>query len=226
MCERNEYPRPMVTVDTIVFALRQDDLQVLLVRRRHPPFEGTWAIPGGFVDMDETLETAARRELQEETGLTGITLEQLYTFGDPGRDPRGRSITVAYFAVVPGGSVVARAGDDAAEVGWWSIYNLPPLAFDHDKILTYALTRLRYKLEYTAVGFGLLPEQFTLTQLQAAYEIVLGVRLDKRNFRRKILSGGILSPAGGYSLTEGRPARLYRYRDDAVAEVKARRLFP
>jgi len=216
----------MVTVDTIVFALREDDLQVLLVRRRHPPFEGTWAIPGGFVEMDETLETAARRELEEETGLAGVALEQLYTFGDPGRDPRGRSITVAYFAAVPAGSMGARAGDDAAEVGWWSIYDLPPLAFDHDKILAYALTRLRYKLEYTAVGFSLLPEQFTLTQLQAAYEIVLGVRLDKRNFRRRILSAGILSATGGYCVGEGRPARLYRYRDDAVAEVKARRLFP
>jgi len=226
MYERNEYPRPMVTVDTIVFALREDDLQVLLVRRRHPPFEGTWAIPGGFVEMDETLETAAQRELEEETGLACVALEQLYTFGDPGRDPRGRSITVAYFAAVPAGSVVARAGDDAAEVGWWSINDLPPLAFDHDEILAYALTRLRYKLEYTAVGFSLLPEQFTLTQLQAAYEIVLGVRLDKRNFRRKILSAGILSPAGGYCAGEGRPARLYQYRDDAVAEVKARRLFP
>ncbi len=227
MCERDEYPRPMVTVDTIIFVLRDDDLQVLLVRRRHPPFEGMWAIPGGFVEMDETLETAARRELQEETGLTGVPLEQLYTFGDPGRDPRGRSITVAYFAAVPAGSVVARAGDDAAEVGWWSIYDLPPLAFDHDKILAYALTRLRYKLEYTAVGFSLLPEQFTLTQLQAAYEIVLGVRLDKRNFRRKILSAGILSSRRA-ATASARGARrcLYRYRDDAVAEVKARRLFP
>jgi 8-oxo-dGTP diphosphatase len=216
----------LVTVDTAIFALRDDDLQVLLVKRKHSPFEGMWAIPGGFVEMDETLEAAARRELQEETGLTGVYLEQLYTFGDPGRDPRGRSITVVYFAALPAGSVAPRAGDDAAEVGWWSIYHLPPLAFDHAKILHYALTRLRYKLEYTAVGFSLLPEEFTLPQLQAAYEIVLGVKLDKRNFRRKILSAGIVEPAGGYRCGEGRPACQYRYRDDAVAEVKARRLFP
>jgi len=221
----NPIHRPFVTVDTIIFALRADDLQVLLVKRRYSPFEGMWAIPGGFVEADETLEAAARRELQEETGLTGVTLEQLYTFGDPGRDPRGRSITVACFGAVPASGAVARAGDDAAEVGWWSIYDLPPLAFDHDKILSYALTRLRYKLEYSAVGFSLLPEAFTLTELQAAYEIVLGVKLDKRNFRRRVLSAGIIEPAGGYRCGEGRPACLYRYRGDAAAEVKARRLF-
>jgi len=226
MSKANSHPHPFVTVDAVLFSLRDGDLRVLLIRRKRPPFEGAWAIPGGFVEIDETLEAAARRELQEETGLTGIALEQLYTFGDPGRDPRGRSITVAYFAAIPAAGPNARAGDDAAEAGWWSIYNLPPLAFDHDKILSYALTRLRYKLEYTAVGFSLMPGQFTLTQLQAAYEIVLGIKLDKRNFRRKILGAGIIEPAGGCRLGEGRPACLYRYRDDAVAEIKARRLFP
>jgi len=222
----NRHRRPFVTADAVIFALRDGDLQVLLVRRSHPPFQGMWAIPGGFVEMDETLEAAARRELQEETGLTGVTLEQLYTFGDPGRDPRGRSITVVYFAAVPDGRVAPRAGDDAAEVGWWSIYDLPPLAFDHDKILACALTRLRYKLEYTGVGLNLLPEQFTFAQLQAAYEIVLDVKLDKRNFRRKILGAGIIEPAGGCRLGEGRPARLFRCRDEAMAKLKARRLFP
>jgi 8-oxo-dGTP diphosphatase len=226
VAKRDRYPRPFVTVDAVIFALRDGDLQVLLVKRRHPPFQCGWAIPGGLIEMDETLEAAARRELQEETGLTGVSLEQLYTFGDPGRDPRGRSITVVYLAAVSAGSVAPRAGDDAAEVGWWSIYDLPPLAFDHDKILSHALTRLRYKLEYTAVGFSLLPEAFTLTELQAAYEIVLGVKLDKRNFRRRVLSAGIIEPAGGYRCGEGRPACLYRYRGDAAAEVKARRLFP
>ncbi len=222
--------RPLVTVDVVIFTLRQGDLRVLLVRRRRPPYEGMWAIPGGFIRSDETLEAAATRKLEEETGLRDVYLEQLFTFGHPQRDPRDRVITIAYMAVMPATNVVPRADGEfqtgAQNVRWWSIYDLPPLAFDHEDILRYALTRLRYKLEYTAVGFELLPEQFTLTELQTAYEIVLGESLDKRNFRRKILSAGIIEPTGGYRSGEGRPARLYRYREDAVAEVKARRLFP
>jgi 8-oxo-dGTP diphosphatase len=221
-----DYPRPSVTVDVVIFTLRDNDLQVLLVKRKHPPFEGMWAIPGGFVGMDESLEEAALRELEEETGVRDVYLEQLYTFGDPGRDPRGRVITVAYFAVAPADALRPRAGDDASETRWWSIYNLPPLAFDHADILAYALQRLRYKLEYTAVGFELLPETFTLSELQAAYEVVLGEKLDKRNFRRKILGAGVIEETGAYRTGEGRPAKLYRFREDAVAEVKARRLFP
>lgn len=225
MSESSSGPRPLVTVDVVIFALRHDDLQVLLIRRRQWPYEGMWAIPGGFVGPDEPLEAAAVRKLAEETGLTDVYLEQLYTFGRPDRDPRDRVITVAYFAVVPAGRIIPRA-EDGEQVRWWSIYHQPPLAFDHADILHYALTRLRYKLEYTAVGFELLPETFTLTELQMAYEIVLGEKLDKRNFRRKILSAGVIEPGGGYRTGEGRPARLYHYREDAVAEVKARRLFP
>jgi 8-oxo-dGTP diphosphatase len=185
-----------------------------------------WAIPGGFVGIEESLETAALRELEEETGVRDVYLEQLYTFGDPDRDPRGRVITVAYFAVLPITSIDPTAGGDAAETRWWSIYDLPSLAFDHAGILSYALQRLRYKLEYTAVGFELLPESFTLSELQAAYEVVLGEELDKRNFRRKILSAEVIEETGEYRTGEGRPARLYHFREDAVAEVKARRLFP
>lgn len=221
-----DHPRPSVTVDVIIFTLRANDLQVLLIKRGHPPFEGMWAIPGGFVDIVESLEDAALRELEEEAGVRDVYLEQLYTFGDPGRDPRGRTITVAYFALVTATAIHPRAGDDAAEARWWSVYDLPPLAFDHADILAYALQRLRYKLEYTAVGFELLPDTFTLSELQAAYEIVLGETLDKRNFRRKILSAGIIEGIGEYRAGEGRPAKLHRFRDDAVAEVKARRLFP
>jgi len=221
-----DYPRPSVTVDVIIFTLRDNDLQALLVKRGHPPFEGMWAIPGGFVGIDESLEEAALRELEEETGVRDVYLEQLYTFGNPGRDPRGRVITVAYFALVPADAVQLRSGDDAAETRWWSVYDLPPLAFDHADILAYALKRLRYKLEYTAVGFELLPEVFTLSELQAAYEIILGEKLDKRNFRRKIISAGVIEETGEYRVGEGRPAKLYRFRADAVAEVKVRRLFP
>ena len=217
--------RPLVTVDVVIFTLRQDELRVLLIRRGHPPQQGMWAIPGGSVRPDEALEAAALRRLAEETGLVDVYLEQLYTFGDPDRDPRDRIITVAYFAVVPPTGEVPPT-DKGGHVRWWSIYHLPPLAFDHDQVLSYALTRLRYKLEYTAVGFELLPAEFSLTELQTAYEIVLGERLDKRNFRRKILGAGIIEPSGQYRTGDGRPARLYRYREDAVSEVKGRRLFP
>jgi 8-oxo-dGTP diphosphatase len=221
-----DYPRPFVTVDVIIFTLHGDDLQALLVKRRHPPFEGMWAIPGGFVNIDESLEEAALRELEEETHVRDVYLEQLYTFGEPTRDPRGRVITVVYFALVPADAIRPTAGDDATEARWWSIYDLPRLAFDHAAILAYALQRLRYKLEYSAVGFELLPESFTLSELQGAYEIILGESLDKRNFRRKILAADAIEETGGYRTGEGRPAKLYRFRDDVVAEVKARRLFP
>ncbi|MGB5058026.1 MAG: NUDIX domain-containing protein [Candidatus Promineifilaceae bacterium] len=222
-----EYERPSVTVDVVIFSLVDNDLQVLLVKRKFPPFAGIWALPGGFVHMDESLENAAMRELAEETGVTDVYTEQLYTFGAPQRDPRTRVITVAYFALVPHHAIQHHPGDDAAETAWHSVFDLPSLAFDHEEILTYALQRLRYKLEYTAVGFELLPDVFTLSELQYAYEIILGEQLDKRNFRRKILSAEILEETGRKKKEgEGRPAMLYRYRKDAVAEVKSRRLFP
>ena len=221
-----DYPHPSVTVDVVIFTLREDDLQVLLIKRAHPPCEGMWAIPGGFVDVGESLEKAALRELEEETGVREVYLEQLYTFGDPGRDSRGHVITVAYFALVPVSAIDPRAGSDAAETGWWSVYDLPSLAFDHADILSYALERLRYKLEYTAVGFELLPETFVLSELRTAYEIILGEKLDKRNFRRKILGAGVIEESGDRRTGDGRPAKLYHFRADAVAEVKTRRLFP
>ncbi|HSM56893.1 MAG TPA: NUDIX domain-containing protein [Candidatus Sulfomarinibacteraceae bacterium] len=222
-----EYERPSVTVDVVIFSLIEDQLKVLLVKRKRWPFEGCWAIPGGFVNMDESLEDAAARELAEETGVRNVYMEQLYTFGEPDRDPRTRVITVAYFAIVPSDAVEHEAGSDAAETGWFSVEDLPELAFDHDEILDYALTRLRYKLEYTMVGFELLPDVFTLSELQYAYELILGEPLDKRNFRRKILAADILENTGRKKREgEGRPARLYRYKENAVAEVKARRLFP
>ncbi|GAB4577710.1 MAG: NUDIX domain-containing protein [Anaerolineales bacterium] len=222
-----DYPRPAVTADIVVFTVRENQLNVLLIQRREPPYPGMWALPGGFVNMDEALEDAAQRELEEETGLQEAYLEQLYTYGNPERDPRGRVITVAYFALIaPDASFHAEGGSDAARAAWHPINHLPPLAFDHADIITYAIRRVRYKLEYSAVGFELLPKEFTLTELQTTYEIILGEKLDKRNFRRRILEAGIIEPTPHQRLGEGRPARLYRYRDDAVAEVKARRLFP
>lgn len=224
--------RPLVTVDVVIFCLRDDDLKVLLAC---PGPEGrAWAIPGGPIRRDEDLEAAAIRTLDEQAGLRDVYLEQLYTFGQPGRVPGEPVIAVVYLAAVsaadvgPGG--VAAAPGCGAEtrhrVRWWSIYDLPPLVLDHADILRYALTRLRFKLEYTAVGFELLPPTFTLSELQKAYEVILGEELDKRNFRRKILAAGVIESTGGTRGGEGRPAQLYRYREDAVAEVKARRLFP
>jgi 8-oxo-dGTP diphosphatase len=222
----SSFPRYAVTADVVIFSLQEGILKVLLIRRGRAPFAGKWALPGGFVEPDESLEGAACRELEEETGVRDVYIEQLYTFGEPGRDPRGRTITVSYIALVPAG-VAGRAGDDAAEAAWHSVAALPELAFDHRQIVDYALQRLRYKLEYTSVGFELLPDEFTLGQLQAAYEIVLGERLDKRNFRRRILESGILDEVGRKTeAAHGRPALLYCYRHDAVKEVKARRLFP
>jgi 8-oxo-dGTP diphosphatase len=223
-----QYERPSVTVDIVIFTLRDSELHVLLVQRKHRPYEGMWAIPGGFVHMDEALEEAARRELAEETGVDApdIYLEQLYTFGDPGRDPRTRVITVAYMALLSSDHLRLQASSDAAAAGWFPAYRLPPLAFDHAEILSYAIQRLRYKLEYTALAFQLLPETFTLTELQEAYEHILDEELDKRNFRRKILAAGILEKTVSVRVGEHRPARLYRFRPDAVAEVRARRLFP
>jgi 8-oxo-dGTP diphosphatase len=204
-------PSAFVTVDLIIFTVRDSALQALLVRRKHPPFRGLWALPGGFVEEDESLEEAARRELREETGLRDVFLEQLYTFGDPGRDPRGRAVTVAHYALIRSSPV--RAASDASEVGWFPAARPPRLAFDHARILGTGLRRLRAKLGYTTVGFQLLPTRFTLTELQRLYETILDRRLDKRNFRKKMLSLRLLAPHRG-KRAEGahRPAQLYSFR--------------
>lgn len=222
-----QFDRPSVTVDVVIFSLADDALQVLLIKRESPPFAQMWAIPGSFIKMNESLEEAAVRALADETGVEDVYTEQLYTFGKPDRDPRTRVITIAYFALVPHDAIHHKAGRDASETSWFTVSKLPPLAFDHAEIVEYAYQRLRYKLEYTSVGFQLLPDVFTLTELQKAYEIILDEPLDKRNFRRKILAAEILEETGEKKKDgEGRPAMLYRYREDAVAEVKTRRLFP
>ena len=221
------HPRPSVTVDIVIFSSRDDCLQVLLIQRGEQPYQNYWALPGGFIKMGESLEEAAARELEEETGILDAYLEQLYTYGDPDRDPRDRVITVSYYALIAADKKIRHeGGTDASQADWHPIDELPELAFDHSAIIQYALRRLRYKLEYSAVGFELLPQQFTLTELQSTYEIILGEQLDKRNFRRRILDANIIEATQKMRTGEGRPARLYRYQDDAVAEVKARRLFP
>jgi len=223
-----KFERQNVTVDLVIFTVRDRMLKLLLIERGEPPFQGSWALPGGFVRKDESLDDSARRELLEETGVRDIYLEQLYTFGDPGRDPRTRVITVAYFAIIASDRQMLHASADAADAGWFSVTDLPKLAFDHDRIVDYAIERLRNKLEYTTVGFQLLPEQFTLTELQNVYEIILGKQLDKRNFRKKILSLEIIQPTGETKM-DGvhRPARLYRFSDAKFMRLKDKGiLFP
>lgn len=224
-----EYPRPAVTVDIILFTFYENDLKVLLIERRHDPFGGKWALPGGFVEIDEDLEDAALRELAEETNVTNVYLEQLYTFGEPDRDPRTRVITISYFALLSVDQVAnqqIRGASDANDARWWSMYDLPELAFDHARILQYALQRLRWKLEWTALGFLLLPEEFTLSELQKVYETVLNEPLDKRNFRRKILATDVLEETGNIREGDHRPAKLYRFTARAIELEQARRRFP
>ncbi len=213
MTTQEEYPRPSVTVDLVIFTIADDDLKVLLIRRAGEPFQGRWALPGGFVEIDESLERAAARELQEEVGVTNVYLEQLYTFGEPDRDPRGRVISVAYFALIDAEKQRIVAASDAADTAWHSVFKPPRLAFDHRKILDYAVWRLRNKIEWTTVGYELLPRKFTLSELQRVYEIILQRPVDKRNFRKKILAQGqIRELEETRSDVAHRPARLYAFR--------------
>ena len=207
-----EYPRAALTVDCVVFGLDDEDLKALLIQRDLPPFEGHWALPGGFVRLDETLEDAARRELSEETGLERVYLEQLCTIGDIDRDPRERVVTVAYYALVKLSDHRVHAATDAREAAWFAIDDLPDLAFDHEKILAMAHERLRGKVRYQPIGFELLPERFALRQLQHLYEVILDRPLDKRNFRKKILSMDILIELDEVETDVAhRAARLYRF---------------
>lgn len=216
-----------VTVDIVIFTVRDQALQVLLVKRAIPPFQGQHAIPGGFIHDNESLEHAALRELYEEAGVGDVYLEQLYSFGEPKRDPRGRVITVAYYALISSDAVALVPGSDAAEAGWFCLDALPALAFDHLRILEYAVERLRNKLEYTTVGFELLPQKFTLGELQVVYEAILGRPLDKRNFRRKIALLKILKPLREWQRTSRKPAQLYRFAASRFEKLKDKGiLFP
>ncbi|MFA5797858.1 MAG: NUDIX domain-containing protein [Candidatus Woesearchaeota archaeon] len=216
------YEKPSVTVDIILFTIINDSLRVLLIKRKSWPFQDSWAIPGGFVGMDETLEHAAKRELSEETGLAEVYLEQLYSFGDPGRDPRTRVITVTYFALVSSNDLKPFAASDAAEIEWFDIKKLPELAFDHKNILEYAVERIRNKIEYSNIAFQLLPKKFTFTQLQQVYEIILGKRLDKRNFRKKVKEVGLLESIKEMKMDGAhRPAQLYTFKGSEETILKA-----
>lgn len=220
-----EYPRPSVTVDIVVFGYdggRQ--LKLLLIERGGEPFRGHWALPGGFVDMDEDLETAALRELEEETGVRDLFVEQLYTYGAVDRDPRGRVISVAHYALVNLQDHPAVAASDATRAEWFPLDDLPELAFDHARIIDMATQRLRGKVRYQPIGFELLPEEFTLGQLQQLYETVLNVEaFNKRNFRTRILRTGILEEVGRQTNVAHRPAVLYRFNEERYRKLAEQR---
>lgn len=186
------YPSAALAVDIVVFGYQEGELSLLLIERAHKPFKGEWALPGGFLEMDETLEQAAGRELAEEAGLKDVYLEQLYTFSALKRDPRERVVSVAYFALVKPSLYELKPASDAKRAQWFSLQKLPKLAFDHAEIVDTARTRLKNKVRYEPIGFELLPPSFTLSQLQSLYETILERPLDKRNFRKKILGLGIL----------------------------------
>jgi 8-oxo-dGTP diphosphatase len=221
------YPRPSVTVDLVIFTVTDSDLKVLLIQRGAPPFEGGWALPGGFVrvgdakrDQGESLEDAAERELAEETSLPRGTvyLAQLHTFGDPGRDPRMRVITVAYYALVrPDRMPLVRAGSDAAAARWFSLVEEVPslvLAFDHCRILEVAVERLRKEIEEAPIAFELVPATFTVAELRAVHEAIKGTTYDAGNFRRRflrLLSDGVIEAAPGKRATGTKPASVYRF---------------
>lgn len=215
-----DYPHPAVTVDVVIFTIRDRQLKLLLVRRAGEPYRGRWALPGGFVRLEEGLDEAARRELEEETGVSGVYLEQLYTFGRVDRDPRERVITVAYYALVPSDKLQLRAATDAEAVGWFGMDELPDLAFDHAEIVAMAHQRLAAKLDYSTIAFQFMPELFTLSELQEVYETILRQEMDKRNFRKWILALEQIEETeeerrGGIH----RPARLYRVKHPGKVEI-------
>ena len=215
-----EYPHPAVTTDIVIFTIRRDELKVLLIKRGLPPYEGMWALPGGFINLDESLEEGARRELVEETGVSDVYLEQLYTFGEPDRDPRERVITVAWYALIPTDEIDIKAGSDAEGVSWIGMQELPELAFDHPAIIDMAYERLSAKLDYSTIAFQFMPREFTLSELQHVYEVILRERMDKRNFRKRILGLDLIEETGKDKRDGAhRPARLYRVKDPGRIDI-------
>ena len=216
-----DYPRPAVTTDCVIFGYDGKELKVLLIERGIEPFKGCWAFPGGFLNMDEDALAGARRELKEETGLENAFIEQFHTFSEPGRDPRGRVITIAHYALVKIQEV--EGGDDAAQARWFPIGEVPPLAFDHDRILRMAMSRLKERIHFEPVGFELLPEVFTMPQLQNLYEAILEVHFDRRNFASKMLKLGILEDTG--DRPAGASSRIpvsYRFNKEKYNDLKAK----
>ena len=211
-----EFEHPYVTVDVLIFSVKNDELNVLLIKRHSQPFADMFALPGGFVRLDETLEQAAGRVIKEKGHQKNVYLEQLFSFGEVDRDPRGRVVSVAYFALVPKDRV--KDVDDGTHViKWYPVAKLPPLAFDHKKIVGHAVERIKSKIGYSTLASGLLPEKFRLSEFQKVYEIVLGHEIDKRNFRKKMLSLNLLEPVGERVVVgQHRPAMLFRFKEKGL----------
>ena len=214
-----KYPHPSVTTDCVIFGFDGTRMKVLLVQRGIEPYKGRWAFPGGFLQMDESAEEGALRELREETGLSGAFIRQFHTFSAPDRDPRERVITIAFYALVRIEEVTG--GDDAADARWFALDEVPQLAFDHDQILRKAEQALRQQIHFEPVGFELLPEKFTLRELQNLYEAILGVRFDKRNFSNKINRLGLLEPLDEkVNPSRKKEATLFRFNKTKYDELK------
>lgn len=215
-----------ISVDSVIFGYTCGKLQVALIQRKNPPFIGMWAIPGGFMEGLETVEQTALRELQEETGIKDVYLEQFHVFNKPGRDPRGPTVTVALFALINADLCHLIASEDAAKAKWWPAYDIPELAFDHNDIYLKALEALKIALRTRPLAFELLPKQFTLTHLQDLYEQVFGIPIDKRNFRKKVAKMNFICPTESWT-TGGkhRPAQLYEYDPKYYAEFFKDKLF-
>ena len=215
------YPHPAVTTDCVIFGFDGNELKVLLIERGIDPYKGHWAFPGGFLNPDESAETGALRELKEETGIESAYIEQFHTYSAPDRDPRERVITIAYMALVK--IQEARGGDDAADAKWFPIDKMPNLAFDHDLILRDALARLRERIHFHPIGYDLLPEKFTMKELQTLYEAVLGVHFDRRNFAKKMQHLDILVQLDETIWpTTKREAFLYKFNLEKYNELKRR----
>lgn len=217
----SEIKTPHVAVDAVLFTIDGDELKVLLIKLNNGPYSGSWCIPGGLVGMDETLDEAAKRVLFQKANVSNVYLEQLYTFGDLNRDSRSRTISVAYFALVNNIENYKIATNSYySEIKWFPIKSLPNLAFDHKEIIRFAHERLKGKIEYTNIAYGLLPKLFTLTQMQKVHEIILGEAIDKRNFRKKILSVGMVKESN--EMTKGaahRPAQLYEFANKKLINI-------
>lgn len=210
-----------LTVDAVVFGYEAGTISVLLIKRKYKPFKGMWAIPGGFVLEDESLEQAVERELKEETGIEINYLEQLYTFGNPKRDPRSRVVSIAYFGLIKPSAFKIFASTDAEEVQWFKITALPTLSFDHEAILKLAISRLQGKITYEPIGFELLDNKFPFSDLEKLYTTLLGREIDRRNFRKKIRSLNILDELDEkVSKGTGRPAILFKFNQKRYYDLK------